>query len=118
MSSNLFQTQDVFGNDVCLPNTRWHEHILVIHPEVQPFLAEIEDAIRNPHCIYTSWSNRYTKLFYKRGITQGKYRNLSILRRIPRLSWNEMEIWLLRKLARDECEFPPPPILGMFHLTN
>jgi len=78
MPGNLFQIQDVFGNDVCLPNARWHEHILVIHPEVQPFLAEIEDSIRNPHCVYASRSDTHAKLFYKRGITQGKYRNLYI----------------------------------------
>ena len=78
MFSNLFQTQDVFGNNVCLPNARWREHILVIHPEVQPFLNKIEYTIRNPHCVYTSRSDRYAKLFYKRGITQGKYRDLYI----------------------------------------
>jgi hypothetical protein len=69
MSSNLFQIQDVFGNYVCLPNARWYDHILVIHPEVQRFLAEIEDAIRNPHCVYTSPNDPHAKLFYKRGFT-------------------------------------------------
>lgn len=75
MSSNLFQIQDVFGNDVCLPDVRC---ILVIHPEVQSFLIEIEDAIRNLHCVYTSPNDPHARLFYKRGITQGKYRNLYI----------------------------------------
>ena len=78
MSSNLFKIQDILGNDVCLPDVRWHDHILVIHPEVQPFLTEIKDAIRNPHCVYTSPNDPHARLFYKRGITQGKYRNLYI----------------------------------------
>jgi hypothetical protein len=73
---DLFQVTDVFGELVRLPAARWQGHILAVHPEMQPYLAEMEDAIAHPHCVYESESDPYTKLFYQRGAGQGKHRNL------------------------------------------
>ena len=73
---DLFQVTDVFGDTVCLPDRRWYGHILLIHPEIRPFLNELETTIQRPDCVYSSESDADVKLFYKRGIGQGKYRNL------------------------------------------
>lgn len=67
---------DVFGDLVCLPIMRWQGHILATHPEMQPYLAEIEDTIAHPHCVSESENDPDAKLFCRRSAVQGKYRNL------------------------------------------
>lgn len=73
---DTFQVTDVFGEIVCLSDTRWQGHILAAHPEMKPYVAEVEDTIAHPHCVYESENDPDAKLFYRRGAVQGKYRNL------------------------------------------
>lgn len=73
---DVFQVTDVLGNLVRLPAARWQGHILATHPELQPHVAEIEDTIAHPHCVYESEKDPDAKLFYRRGAVQGKYHNL------------------------------------------
>ncbi len=72
----LFSVRDVFGDTVCLSDARWQRHILATHPEVGPYLLQLETALTEPDCVYSSSSDPDAKLFYRRGITQGRYRNL------------------------------------------
>ena len=76
MNRILFQTVDIFGNLVELTEERWKTHILTGHYEVEPYIEQIKETIESPDCIFESRYESDTKLFYKRGITQGKHRNL------------------------------------------
>lgn len=73
---DLIQVTDVFGEGVTLSDGRWQGHILAAHPEMQPYLAQIEEAIRNPTCVYSSENDPNSRLFYRRGAALGKYKNL------------------------------------------
>ena len=76
MNRILFQAVDIFGNLVELTEERWETHILTGHYEVEPYIEQIKETIESPDCIFESRYEYDTKLFYKRGITQGKYKNL------------------------------------------
>ncbi len=76
MSQIVFSTKDPFGNSVQLTVDQWNQHILVGHDEVKPYLDEIRQCIESPDCILASQYEPDVKLFYKRGITQGRYHHL------------------------------------------
>lgn len=48
MKKYLVQTKDADGCAVLLGENEWKDHILEVHPEIEPFLAEIKEAIRKP----------------------------------------------------------------------
>ena len=75
---NVFAVQDVFGVEVCLPERRWKGHVLASHPEMSSHLEAIEQAITNPQFVFQSDIDTDAKLFYRRGIVQGKYRHLFV----------------------------------------
>ncbi len=76
MSQVLFETKDPFGDLVQLTSNQWNQHILIGHDEVEPYLGKIQRCIESPDCILASRYEPDVKLFYKRGITQGKYQYL------------------------------------------
>ncbi|MFQ6040475.1 MAG: hypothetical protein ACE5PV_06425 [Candidatus Poribacteria bacterium] len=76
MNRILFQAVDIFGNLIELTEERWKTHILTGHYEVELYIEQIKETIKSPDCIFESRYEPDTRLFYKRGITQGKYRNL------------------------------------------
>ena len=44
----VFSTLDRDGNEVRLTESQWRGHILIRHSEMEPYLEEIQAAIRNP----------------------------------------------------------------------
>src|ERR1043166_3544702 len=70
------ETADVFGDAVQLSTARWEQHILATHPEVKQFLNHFKETLSEPHCVYRSGTDPDSKLFYRRGFDQGKYKNL------------------------------------------
>ena len=75
---NVFEVTDVFGEVVCLPETRWTAHVLASHPEMRPHLEAIQRTIEQPHFVLRSETDPDAKLFYRRGAAQGKYTNLYV----------------------------------------
>jgi hypothetical protein len=73
---NVIDTKDVFGNTVCLSESRWKSHILATHPEMEQYLSEIANAISQPHCVYTSNNDPNAKLFFRKRDAKVKYGNL------------------------------------------
>lgn len=47
----VFSTLDKDGNEVRLEESQWRGHILQGHPEVEPYLEEIKEVIRNPQVV-------------------------------------------------------------------
>jgi hypothetical protein len=74
--SDVFEVMDVFGEPVQLPEARWTSHVLASHPEMQPHLESIQQAIQTPHFVLASDSAPSAKLFYQCGAVQDKYKNL------------------------------------------
>jgi hypothetical protein len=76
MSVEIFTTEDVWDEAVTLPEQQWQQHILVRHPEVGPYLAQIEDTVHAPDCVFSSEVRSDAKIFYKRHSDTGAYRQL------------------------------------------
>lgn len=60
----VIQTKDAEECDVFLGEREWKEHILERHPEIEPFLAEIEEAIKNPIVRYVDSEDERVNLHY------------------------------------------------------
>ena len=72
----VLEAEDVFGDSIRLTRERWDQHILATHPEVKPYLSELKQTLKEPHCVYRSAIDPESKLFYRRGFDQGRYSNL------------------------------------------
>jgi hypothetical protein len=72
----LFEVIDPFGDKVQLSDDKWNTHILASHPEMAPYLDLLFEAIENPHAVLRSSTASESKLFYRRGVNQGRYANL------------------------------------------
>ena len=47
----VFAVRDRDGNEVRLTESQWRGHILLAHPEVEPFLEAIRDVVLNPEIV-------------------------------------------------------------------
>lgn len=47
----VFSVLDRDGNEVRLIESQWHGHILREHPEMEPYLEEIQAVIRDPEVV-------------------------------------------------------------------
>ena len=57
---------DWCGECVLLPS-RW-KHVLDHHPEVAPYVKEVEQTLRSPNLVYESRHRKATRVFYARGL--------------------------------------------------
>lgn len=67
--------RDWKGREVVLPKSRWHGHIAVRHPEVAGYLDRIPEALARPNLVFQSDLDEHTLLFYRLGVTDGRYKN-------------------------------------------
>lgn len=72
----LFTIPDKDGTPTTLTRERWESHILVGHPAMAKHLEAIKVAINDPDYILQSDKQADTNLFYRLGVTEGKYSNL------------------------------------------
>ena len=72
----LFTVPDKDGIPINLPRERWESHVLVGHPAMARHLEAIKATINDPDYILQSDKWADTKLFYRLGVTEGKYSNL------------------------------------------
>lgn len=56
----VFSTLDRDGNEVRLTETQWRHHILLRHSEVEPYLEEIKDVLRDPRLVDIAEDRTYT----------------------------------------------------------
>ncbi len=47
----IFSTPDRDGNEVRLTESQWRGHILDKRPDMEPYIEEIQDVIRNPEIV-------------------------------------------------------------------
>jgi len=62
----IISTSDPEGIPVFLGETEWQAHILKHHPEVENFLDDIENIIRNPDARHRDPENERVNLHYGR----------------------------------------------------
>lgn len=67
--------RDWEGREVVLLKSRWHGHIAVRHPEVARYLDRIPQALARPNLVFESDLDEGTLLFYRLGVTDGRYKN-------------------------------------------
>ena len=75
----LFTVPDKDGIPINLTRERWESHILVGHPAMAKHLEAIKVTINDPDYILQSDKRADTKLFYRLGVTEGKYSNLYVV---------------------------------------
>lgn len=78
----MFTTFDKDNRSVTLTGEVWFNKILNLmrgHPEVKEYIQEIQSTINSPDFIYQSSRDKRSKLFYKKGLTKGKYKDCYIL---------------------------------------
>jgi len=75
----LFTIPDQDGISITLTWERWENHILIGHPAMAKHLEAINLAISDPDYILQSDKRADTKLFYRLGVTEGKYSNLYVV---------------------------------------
>ena len=78
----MFTVLDRDGISVTLTRTTWFEKLLDPskgHPEVAPYLPQIQQTIQDPDFIYQSVRDPRSKLFYRSGLTSGKFSRCYIL---------------------------------------
>jgi hypothetical protein len=58
----LFRLTDQFGDEIVLTDADW-QRIARKHPEIEPYISEVESTLRDPDVVY---EGRYTdsKVFY------------------------------------------------------
>lgn len=69
----IFKTTDYQNTLVILTKNTWNKKLLdpvFGHPEVKPFLPKIKLILKNPDCIYQSFRDHRSKLFFTK-ITRG-----------------------------------------------
>lgn len=65
MNNNIFNTQDVFKNEVVLTESTYNDHIAKKHPEVKS-PTEIKDTVEKPHVVYQSQTFAESKIFFRK----------------------------------------------------
>jgi hypothetical protein len=79
----VFQVVDYNGITVTLSREVWEEKILSSepggHPEVAPYLDEIQKAITEPDVALESTRRRDTQILYRLGVGVGRYKGLHIV---------------------------------------
>ncbi len=64
MSNNkCFSTYDVRGYTVSLDGHTWYRHICLAHPEIEPYLREVQDAVETPVYIIRSTVKETSDLY-------------------------------------------------------
>ena len=72
----MFKIKDYSGTKVTLTKETWFKKLLdpvIGHLEVKPYLAEIGKTISAPDFVYQSKRDPRSKIFYKAGLTRGKF---------------------------------------------
>lgn len=75
----LFTIPDQDGIPITLTRERREIHILVGHPAMARHLEAIRLTISDPDYILQSDKRADTRLFYRLGVTEGKYPNLYVV---------------------------------------
>jgi len=75
----LFTIPDKDGIPITLTWKRWEAHILIGHPAMAKHLEAIGLTISDPDYILQSDKRADTRLFYRLGVTEGKYSNLYVV---------------------------------------
>jgi len=79
----VFQIPDYNGIIVTLSRQVWEDKILSPdaggHPEVAPYLDEIQRAITNPDVAFESTRRRDVQLLYRLGVGKGRYKGLHVV---------------------------------------
>lgn len=76
MRDFVWRAQDYEGVEVVLERSVWNGKILhpiLGHPEVQGHLDEIRLTVQAPEAVYPSLRDARVRLFYRSGLTAGKY---------------------------------------------
>ena len=62
----VFEVDDPLGNRICLHAETWQVHIVAEgHPEMRPYLAEVELTVREPREIWTSKRGDHRLVYYR-----------------------------------------------------
>lgn len=78
----MFTVTDKDGYEVSLTKETWLNKLLHPsrgHPEIKDYLHGIQLTLQDPDFISQSVRDERSKLFYKAGVTSGKYRHCYIL---------------------------------------
>lgn len=75
----LFTIPDRDDIPIHLTRERWESHILVGYPAMAKHLEAIKLTINDPDYILRSDKRADTKLFYRLGVTEGRYSNLYVV---------------------------------------
>ncbi|MBI5243478.1 MAG: hypothetical protein HY922_07285 [Elusimicrobia bacterium] len=76
MAEFLWKAEDYEGVPVALEASVWRGKILhpiLWHPEVQEYPNEIRLSVQSPEAVFPSVRDPRTKLFYRSGLTAGRY---------------------------------------------
>ncbi len=76
MAENVWKTEDYAGVEVALERSVWQNKILhpiLGHLEVKDYLSEIRLSVQAPEAVFASVRDPRSKLFYRSGLTTGKY---------------------------------------------
>lgn len=75
----LLTIPDKDGIPITLTKEQWEGHILVGHPAMAKHLEAIRLTISDPDYILQSDKRAGTRLFYRLGVTEGKYSSLYVV---------------------------------------
>ena len=82
MKEDILGVRDYDGVEVILEKSVWHGKILhpaLGHPEVKDYLNEIKLTVQSPEAVYASARDYRSRLFYRSGLTRGKFKNYWIV---------------------------------------
>lgn len=76
MPEFIWKTQDYDGVEVVFERSVWHDKILhpvLGHPEVKDYLDAIRLSVQAPEAVFASLRDARAKLFYRSGLTAGRF---------------------------------------------
>jgi len=65
----LFEVETAHCGTVCLNADGW-EHITYYHPEVAPYMQQVEQTLVRPHLVYETTYKKPTRAYYARGLIE------------------------------------------------
>jgi|SRR5581483_2423164 len=68
----LIETPDYEGTPIVLAQATWHTKVTA-HPEISDYLADVKNAIQQPHFVFQSTRDERARVFYRLSVGRGQW---------------------------------------------
>lgn len=69
----MFKTKDYSGMPVVLSKNTWDNHICIRHPEMKPYLKEVQETIEQPRIVAKSSISPESQIYFNRPLRRDLY---------------------------------------------